>query len=720
MLSPWRKSSQQTWKKKKKKNIFEFATPLQIGVTPLLIEYVANLCHYPETWTSFPVEEALQQKMEKSTRQNSPPQASLLCSEEDYPLTDKQEAHVKAALNHIPELHRLRQSLVPRHLSNSLFWQIYFLLISNKFRLTDSDEGFRMPLRTDTSLRANAFYLAWEQQATSGSTSKPFSYLCDDATTFRPLDSSSEDSVCWWHAFPTGSRSPDYESTFIDPSHGTQGVTNWGPLVDPAVLKQDQPKVLKTLLREGVPDMYRHKAWRVCPSSSIGKELATRVGWRAGLLQRLRKPKATPEQSYREVLEEIFGKEVPASCHTILTFNGNTSFHQHHYLSEEGVAIARRLLMVVALTKPRLHSAPILPDLVALLVSFMAEDDAYETLSVLIDESIERCHYLPAGNRHTELFGLAFVRILEEHLPIIFKHLQELKLDSKKIFVQWISTFFVSELPYQTVLRLVDCALYEGTTVLYRVALALFSRAEDAILTCSSQKELESALTRQCALETVADPLLEVAWTYNIKHDHLMTIYDTLVLLESALDEVDEEEMEIFHLPSIKESSDIIGPQQFETLWRWIPHRYRLRSLTRIFHSNVDGFNLATLIDCCQDSVPTILLIKTSNQKRFGVFLEQPWQVQDRYYGSGESFLFSFSNREQLFKWQRDANQCFMRLGRDQVAFGGGNCGDGLRLDEELWRGQSYRCATYDNDPLHGDASDPEFECATLEVYGFL
>lgn len=50
----------------------------------------------------------------------------------------------------------------------------------------------------------------------------------------------------------------------------------------------------------------------------------------------------------------------------------------------------------------------------------MAEDDAYELASTLIDESIERCHYIPLGNRHLELFGITFSRIVKEKLPKLY------------------------------------------------------------------------------------------------------------------------------------------------------------------------------------------------------------------------------------------------------------------------------------------------------------
>ena len=107
-----------------------------------------------------------------------------------------------------------------------------------------------------------------------------------------------------------------------------------------------------------------------------------------------------------------------------------------------------------------------------------------------------------------------------------------------------------------------DCLLFEGSTVLYRVGLALLARAQTAILQCRSQNELEAALGQHNAEELIADDLLKAAWVYHVKHEHLVRDYGCIVNDLGALNDVDEKEMDIIHLPILKENSAILSPEQ--------------------------------------------------------------------------------------------------------------------------------------------------------------
>jgi len=110
-----------------------------------------------------------------------------------------------------------------------------------------------------------------------------------------------------------------------------------------------------------------------------------------------------------------------------------------------------------------------------------------------------------------------------------------------------------------------------------------------------------------------------------------------------------------------------------ETIWTWIPQRYRLYEPMLIFNSEEDGFNLRTLVAQCSDYVPTLVFIKTKEKQTFGVFCDQVWEPQDHYYGSGETFLFSLEPVEKVYPWWSEGNQCYMRLTPTEVTWGGGN-----------------------------------------------
>ena len=162
---------------------------LDLGITPLLREYVRNLCSHPVTWIEFPLEDQLhslnklkqfrvsgsddfEPPIESSINSNSindteifsmdgeeggpaePPVVStpkislpkFNINDFEYHLTPKQEAHAIRVLQEVPELSELRYRICPKELSEDRFWQIYFLLIGNKLgQVLEEDDSFELP-----------------------------------------------------------------------------------------------------------------------------------------------------------------------------------------------------------------------------------------------------------------------------------------------------------------------------------------------------------------------------------------------------------------------------------------------------------------------------------------------------------------------------------------------------------------------------------------------
>ncbi|RXM91337.1 Oxidation resistance protein 1 [Acipenser ruthenus] len=92
----------------------------------------------------------------------------------------------------------------------------------------------------------------------------------------------------------------------------------------------------------------------------------------------------------------------------------------------------------------------------------------------------------------------------------------------------------------------------------------------------------------------------------------------------------------------------------------------------------------------------------------FGAFCSSPLRVSDCFYGTGETFLFSFSPELQIinpiiscqvFKWTSE-NSFFVKGNLDSFAFGGGRGIFGLWLDGDLYHGRSHTCDTFNNDIL--------------------
>ena len=138
-------------------------------------------------------------------------------------------------------------------------------------------------------------------------------------------------------------------------------------------------------------------------------------------------------------------------------------------------------------------------------------------------------------------------------------------------------------------------------------------------------------------------------------------------------------------------------------------------------------------------SAESLLFVRDSRGNAFGAFLTEPWRVHQRYYGTGESFVFTVEDESSsrtsgrtsekdaddakeknqsgvfAFRWSQ-RNDYFMFGRADCAAVGGGN-GFALWLDEELLRGNSASSETFDNPCLSGGVKD--FEIVYVELWTF-
>jgi hypothetical protein len=99
-----------------------------------------------------------------------------------------------------------------------------------------------------------------------------------------------------------------------------------------------------------------------------------------------------------------------------------------------------------------------------------------------------------------------------------------------------------------------------------------------------------------------------------------------------------------------------------------------------------------------------------------------PNASESRYYGTGESFVFTVdtSSEVHVYRWAR-SNHFFQLSSHDFMAVGGGGH-FALWIDRELARGSTAQCTTYENPPLVagndlGDGLSVDFEIVVVEVW---
>ena len=136
------------------------------------------------------------------------------------------------------------------------------------------------------------------------------------------------------------------------------------------------------------------------------------------------------------------------------------------------------------------------------------------------------------------------------------------------------------------------------------------------------------------------------------------------------------------------------------------------------YSMKVHGMSLKSLYVHCKpyEEVPCLLLVKDTMGYVFGAYLSHGIVESPKFYGSGETFLFSLSPEPtKCYFWQGE-NYYFMMGTSEYFTVGAGDGNFALYLDDMLLKGTSNRSLTFFNDVLSGSSS---FDILTLEVWCF-
>ncbi|XP_007528398.1 nuclear receptor coactivator 7 isoform X3 [Erinaceus europaeus] len=179
----------------------------------------------------------------------------------------------------------------------------------------------------------------------------------------------------------------------------------------------------------------------------------------------------------------------------------------------------------------------------------------------------------------------------------------------------------------------------------------------------------------------------------------------------SYYEEEDEEA-----LPILQPHSALLENMHVEQLARRLPARVQGYPWRLAYSTLEHGTSLKTLYrkSASLDS-PVLLVIKDMDNQIFGAYATHPFKFSDHYYGTGETFLYTFSPNFKVFKWSGE-NSYFINGDISSLELGGGGGRFGLWLDADLYHGRSNSCSTFNNDIL---SKKEDFIVQDLEVWTF-
>ncbi|KAI2657150.1 TBC1 domain family member 9B [Labeo rohita] len=228
----------------------------------------------------------------------------------------------------------------------------------------------------------------------------------------------------------------------------------------------------RELVLNGIPESLRGELWLLF--SGAQNEMSTHPGY------------------YASLVEQAMGK-----C-TLATEEIERDLHrsmpEHHaFQNEMGIAALRRVLTAYAYRNPSIGYCQAMNIVTSVLLLYCTEEEAFWLLVAL-------CERMLPDYYNTRVVGAlvdqgVFEELTRECLPLLYEHMQDLGVIST-ISLSWFLTLFLSVMPFDSAVLLVDCFFYEGIKVIFQVALAVLHANMDQLLSCSDEGEAMTILGR--------------------------------------------------------------------------------------------------------------------------------------------------------------------------------------------------------------------------------
>ncbi|XP_069830992.1 nuclear receptor coactivator 7 isoform X2 [Dendropsophus ebraccatus] len=205
----------------------------------------------------------------------------------------------------------------------------------------------------------------------------------------------------------------------------------------------------------------------------------------------------------------------------------------------------------------------------------------------------------------------------------------------------------------------------------------------------------------------VEEPYVQIITVEEAKRRKSTCSYDDEEEEEGALED---------YLPDLRQKSSLLDDTHIEKLAHRLPARVQGYPWHLVYSTQQHGTSLKTLYrNLFSLDSPVLLVVKDMDNQVFGAYATHPFRLSDHYYGTGETFLFTFNPDFKAFKWSGE-NSYFINGDTTSLELGGGGGRFGLWLDSDLYHGRSNHCSTFNNDIL---SKKEDFIVHDLEVWTF-
>ncbi|WRT64714.1 uncharacterized protein IL334_001648 [Kwoniella shivajii] len=213
------------------------------------------------------------------------------------------------------------------------------------------------------------------------------------------------------------------------------------------------------LLQVGLPSRLRGELWEVMSGS---------------VYLRFSNP-----ETYGLLLSQNAGKQSQSTDEIEKDLNRSLPEYKA-YQAEEGLARLRRVLVAYSFRNPELGYCQALNIVVAGLLIYMSEEQAFWLLEVLCDRILPG--YYSPSMEGTLLDQRVFESLVHRCLPMIQEHFVSVDVQISVASLPWFLSLYINSMPLIFAFRIVDCVLAMGVKVLFQIGLAVLKINGEALL----------------------------------------------------------------------------------------------------------------------------------------------------------------------------------------------------------------------------------------------